>query len=69
MKKSKTILRRQAVEKRTGRSCSSIYADIKKGEFPPPISIGERAVGWLESDINRWIESRITASQAGGKNV
>ncbi|WP_442781004.1 helix-turn-helix transcriptional regulator [Alteromonas sp. a30] len=28
------------------------------GEFPRSIRIGARAVGWLESDIDQWIETR-----------
>ena len=27
-------------------------------EFPRSIRIGARAVGWLESDIDQWIETR-----------
>ena len=64
-----TILRRKQVEKRTGLSRSTIYAKIATGEFPAPIALGARAVGWVESDINSWIESRIASSHAleGGK--
>lgn len=57
-----TILRRKQVEKRVGLSRSTIYAKIANGEFPAPIALSARAVGWLESDIIAWIESRITAS-------
>ncbi len=56
------ILRRKQVEKRVGLSRSTIYAKIANGEFPAPIALGARAVGWLESDINAWIKSRITIS-------
>ncbi len=56
------ILRRKQVEKRVGLSRSTIYAKIAAGEFPAPIALSARAVGWLESDIIAWIESRITAS-------
>ena len=59
-----TILRRKQVEKRVGLSRSTIYAKIAAGEFPAPIALGARAVGWLESDIIARIESRITASHA-----
>ena len=64
-----TILRRKQVEKRVGLSRSTIYAKIAAGEFPAPIALGARAVGWLESDIIAWIESRITSSHVleGGK--
>ena len=56
-----TILRLPAVKLRTGLSRSSIYLRISKGEFPSSISLGGRAVGWLEVDVNDWLESKITA--------
>lgn len=58
------ILRRKQVEKRVGLSRSTIYAKIAAGEFPAPIALGARAVGWLESDIITWIESCIATSHA-----
>ena len=57
-----TILRLALVKKRTGLSRSSIYNGIKQGTFPAQISLGPRAVGWLESGIDDWIESRIALS-------
>lgn len=57
------ILRLPEVMQRTGLSRSTIYAYMKYGNFPKPIPIGDRAVGWLESAIDEWIEQR--ASQNG----
>jgi prophage regulatory protein len=54
-----TILRLPAVKLRTGKSRSSIYDAVARGEFPKPISIGVRSVGWLEAEINAWISARI----------
>lgn len=63
-----TVLRRKQVEIRTGLSRSTIYARIAEGTFPPPIDLGARAVGWLESEIDAWLQSRIAASRkTGGK--
>jgi prophage regulatory protein len=59
---NRTILRRPSVQSRTGLSRSSIYLNISKGTFPKPIHLGARAVGWLESDIDNWIDARIQAS-------
>jgi prophage regulatory protein len=62
------ILRRKQVQVRTGLSRSSIYAAIKVGTFPAPISLGPRAVGWTTASIDNWIEGRVQASrnQAAG---
>lgn len=58
-----TILRRKQVEIRTGLSRSTIYARIAEGTFPRPIDLGGRAVGWLETEINSWLQFRIDASR------
>ena len=54
------LLRRPEVEARTGLSRSSIYAFMKRGEFPQPVKLGTRLVAWRESDISAWLESRET---------
>lgn len=59
-----TIHRLPAILKRTGLSRSTVYLMISKGKFPAPISLGDRAVGWLESEIDAWLEERIEASRA-----
>ena len=56
------ILRRTQVQARTGISRSGIYQKMADGEFPKSISLGPRAVGWLESSIDDWIQSRIELS-------
>ena len=60
---SSAIVRRPQVQVRTGLPKSSIYALMAKGAFPKPIKIGARAVGWLDSDIDAWIEAQVSASR------
>jgi len=60
------FLRRREVESRTGLSRSTIYLAMSRGNFPKPVKLGERAVGWLESDIDAWISSRIDPTPAKG---
>jgi len=58
------ILRRKQVETRTGLSRSTIYTRIAEGSFPRPINLGGgRAVGWIESEINEWLQARIVQSR------
>lgn len=52
------ILRLPEVIDRTGKSRSGIYADVKAGSFPRPVSIGARAVGWKDSAIEGWLGNR-----------
>jgi prophage regulatory protein len=58
-----TLLRLTQVKARTGLSRSTIYLRIKAGEFPTQVSLGPRAVGWLEAEIERWIEIRVERSR------
>ncbi len=59
----KLILRWPEVKRRTGLCRSYVYFLIGKNKFPPPIKLGERASGWLEHEINQWIECRVTESR------
>ena len=63
MQQITSILRRKQVESRTGLSRSTIYLRIKEGSFPKPISLGARAVGWLESEVEEWLDNRIKQSR------
>jgi prophage regulatory protein len=56
------ILRMPEVERRTGRSRTSIYRDMSEGRFPLAVKIGPRAMGWAESSIDEWIAARTRAS-------
>ena len=64
--KSISILRRKQVEGITGLSRSSIYAMIDDGTFPKQINLSERSVGWLEHEVQEWLENRISASRKRG---
>jgi prophage regulatory protein len=58
------ILRLPVVKARTGLSRSTIYLRVSEGTFPRPVSLGGRAVGWVESEIQHWLEHRIDASRS-----
>ena len=57
------ILRRPAVEDATGLSRSTLYDMIASGTFPKPMRLGERAVGWRESQIAAWLDERSNDQQ------
>jgi len=59
------ILRLPTVKARTGLSRSTIYLRISRGEFPAPVSLGGRAVGWVEESVERWLSEKVAASQGG----
>lgn len=60
---SKRLIRLQEVLNRTGLCKAWIYRLISRNEFPSPIKLGERAIAFLESDIDQWIDEKITLSR------
>lgn len=60
-----TIIRINTVIRRSGRSKTSIYEGVRERTFPAPIPIGARAVGWIEEEVNDWIEERISEARSG----
>ena len=67
-----TIIRRKQVEARTGLSRSSIYARLRHNPkrpgdydptFPKPVSVGAKAVGWIEGEIDAWLTTQVKKSR------
>jgi prophage regulatory protein len=59
-----TILKLPKVKERTGLSRSSILLKVSENSFPSPISLGgKRAIGWIESEVQAWIEEQIKLSR------
>ena len=56
------ILRLAAVQERVPLSTSAIYAAMARGDFPKPIKLTGRAVGWRESTIEAWLADRESSS-------
>lgn len=53
------VLRMKQVVERTGICRAMVYRLQRLGQFPQSIKLSERATGWLEHDVDAWIESRI----------
>ena len=58
-----TVLRLPAVKARTGLSRSTIYLRVSQGAFPAPVSLGGRAVVWIEAEVNAWLTAQIEKSR------
>lgn len=61
------ILRLSTIKTLTGLSRSSIYLRISEKRFPKPINLGGRAVGWLEYEIDAWIDQQVKQSRIENK--
>lgn len=53
------IIRLKEVVESTGLARSTIYKHITEGTFPKPVPLGDRCVGWVESEVQDWILARI----------
>jgi len=60
------ILRWPEVNLKTGLCRSHIHQLVSKGHFPPPIKLtpNGRASGWVEFEVNAWLEQRIAESRS-----
>ena len=52
------ILRLPALKERIPVATSTLYAWMADGQFPKPVPLGARAVGWRESDIDAWLDAK-----------
>ena len=66
------ILRRKQFEAKIGLGRSTIYARINPKsasydpDFPQPVALGSGKnppVGWIESEVNSWLEAQIKSRQ------
>lgn len=62
---SQYLLRLPQVIERTGYARASIFAAVKRGDFPKPIKLGPRAIAWPSDEVDAWVAARIAASRLG----
>lgn len=55
------------VLKRTGMGKTSLYEEIKEGNFPPPIVLRRNIHVWLESDLDQYIRRKTEQSRKGSR--
>ena len=59
------FLRISAVEALTGLSRTTIYDWSAQGRFPRAVRLSERAVRWIESEVEEWMDERIEQGRGG----
>ncbi|RZT04566.1 transcriptional regulator, AlpA family [Duganella sp. CF402] len=63
------MLRCKQLMARLSLSRSTIYDKLSKSSprfdpsFPRPINLGPHAVGWVEAEVDAWLQARIAASR------
>ncbi len=52
------ILRFPEVARRTGLSRTTIWRRERAGDFPRRVRLAPNSTGWIEAEVEQWIESR-----------
>lgn len=60
---SKSLIRLTEVQRRTGYSKAWIYRLMSQAKFPTSVKIGTRAIAFVESEIDEWVNQRIAESR------
>ena len=60
---SQSLIRFDEVQKRTGYSKAWIHRLLKENRFPQSVKIGSRAIAFIESEVDEWINQRIAESR------
>tara|TARA_B110000438_G_C15346673_1_gene450296 strand:- start:31 stop:237 length:207 start_codon:yes stop_codon:yes gene_type:complete len=55
------VLKVKEVAEEINVSVPQVYKLVSLGRFPKPIKLGERGSGWLTSEIDDWLQSRVDA--------
>ena len=58
------FLRLHEVKQATGLGHATIYERMARGDFPKPVPLGGRRVGWIDAEIAEWQNQRIAARDA-----
>jgi len=37
---------------------------VKAGRFPAPIKVGQNRIGWIESEIDEWLNAKVAERDA-----
>ncbi|WP_300179827.1 AlpA family transcriptional regulator [uncultured Aliivibrio sp.] len=59
------LIRLKEVMSMTGLGRSTVYNYIADNVFPKSVSLGDRAVAWVESEIEEWVLARIEERDEG----
>lgn len=63
--RAKRVIRLKEVSDKLGLSKATVWLYVRtRDDFPKPIRLGANSVGWLESEIDAFIDARIAASRA-----
>jgi len=60
----KKLVRLPQVIERTSLKRSTIYEMMGNGSFPKPVKLNLRSNGWIEAEIDAWLDRRVAQREA-----
>lgn len=60
------LIKLSEVKHLTGLGRSTIYRFMTEAKFPRSVSLGDRAVAWVESEVTEWVLAKIEARDSQG---
>ncbi|MDC1535579.1 AlpA family phage regulatory protein [Candidatus Thioglobus sp.] len=63
------VLKAKQVATEINVSVPQVYKLVSLGRFPKPIKLGERGSGWLVSEVDAWLQSRVDQRDEEAVNV
>ena len=52
------MLSKKQVVERTGLSATTIWRQVRTGGFPKPRQLAPNRIGWVETEVQEWEDSR-----------
>ena len=63
------VLKVRQVAEEINVSIPQVYKLVSLGRFPKPIKLGERGSGWIRTEVDAWLQSRVEARDLEVANV
>jgi len=59
------LIRKDQLLQNIPLGASTLYEEIAQGRFPKPVKIGRRASAWLMSEVEAWLDGKLSTRNTG----
>ena len=59
------LIRKDQLLQNIPLDASTLYEEIAQGRFPKPVKIGRRASAWLMSEVEAWLDGKLSTRNTG----
>lgn len=61
------LIRKNQLLQNIPLGASTLYEEIAQGRFPKPVKIGRRASAWLMSEVEAWLDGKLSTRNTGAQ--